>query len=343
MIPPNGLMRISGIRVHDLHKENGVDQLEANRDRLEHVVKVLMTDVFVSLVLPARWPFALGYDGTDFCQSAGSVCSPRRRTTVGRQKSQGATRRRIARPASTGRDRPPPSPRPTPAAGPTRGPRARAGRPLLHGLGAPPEVFVKALNATLPRDVRGSGGPGRCPQSFHATLDASDQALSLRDRQRPRRRPVPTPLQPTTSSSRSTCRRDEPRGGKRWSGRHDFHSFETNWPNRTSSVRTITRINRREPAGRLPSSVEVEADGFLYNMVRSITGTLVLVGLGRRPEGWVAEALAAEDRAAAGPTAPPQGSSSSGSTTAPGRTWTAERDGLPSRRFLDMTLTSMVD
>ena len=53
--------------------------------------------------------------------------------------------------------------------------------------------------------------------------------------------------------------------------------------------------------------IEVEADGFLYNMVRSIVGTLVEVGRGARPECWPAEVLAAVDRRAAGPTAPPQG------------------------------------
>ena len=42
-------------------------------------------------------------------------------------------------------------------------------------------------------------------------------------------------------------------------------------------------------------------------MVRIIAGTLVEVGRGKRPEAWVAEALAACNRAAAGPTAPPQG------------------------------------
>ena len=53
--------------------------------------------------------------------------------------------------------------------------------------------------------------------------------------------------------------------------------------------------------------VDVEADGFLYNMVRTIAGTLILVGLGRWPESRVGEALRAEDRREAGPTAPPQG------------------------------------
>ena len=54
-------------------------------------------------------------------------------------------------------------------------------------------------------------------------------------------------------------------------------------------------------------TIEIEADGFLYNMVRSIAGTLVWVGNGKHPAEWVAEVLKAENRIEAGPTAPPQG------------------------------------
>ena len=54
-------------------------------------------------------------------------------------------------------------------------------------------------------------------------------------------------------------------------------------------------------------TLEIEANGFLYNMVRCIVGTLVLVGWGKRPESWVAEVLAAHDRHVAGPTAPAKG------------------------------------
>ncbi len=54
-------------------------------------------------------------------------------------------------------------------------------------------------------------------------------------------------------------------------------------------------------------TIEIEADGFLYNMVRAIVGTLVEVGRGERPESWPAEVLAACDRRAAGMTAPAQG------------------------------------
>ena len=51
----------------------------------------------------------------------------------------------------------------------------------------------------------------------------------------------------------------------------------------------------------------MEADGFLYNMVRAIAGTLINVGRGYWPEAQVAEILHAEDRTQAGPTAPAWG------------------------------------
>src|SRR5262249_44349903 len=95
------------------------------------------------------------------------------------------------------------------------------------------------------------------------------------------------------------------RAGQSLVGRHDFRSFETDWPNRTSSVRTIHELTVDRHGDFV--NIEVEADGFLYNMVRSITGTLMLVGSGKRPEPWVADVLAAENRVEAGPTAPARG------------------------------------
>jgi tRNA pseudouridine38-40 synthase len=164
------------------------------------------------------------------------------------------------------------------------------------------EVFVKALNATLPHDVRVLDAR-EMPQAFHATLDAR----SKRYRYEIDNRPIADPFKRRYSwhvYHRLNVQAMD-RAARALLGRHDFHSFETHWPNRTSSVRTILdlAVAREGDAIR----VEIEADGFLYNMVRAITGTLVLVGAGKRPESWVAEALAAEDRAAAGPTAPPQG------------------------------------
>jgi tRNA pseudouridine38-40 synthase len=165
-----------------------------------------------------------------------------------------------------------------------------------------PEVFVKALNALLPRDVRVRGA-WEMPQAFHATLDARAKLYRyVIDNQ-----PIADPFQ-TRYSYHVYQRLDVAAmnaAAEALKGRHDFHSFETSWPNRTSSVRTVTHI----AVNRMNDFVwiDVEADGFLYNMVRAISGTLILVGSGRWPCGRVAEVLKAEDRRAAGPTAPPQG------------------------------------
>lgn len=115
-------------------------------------------------------------------------------------------------------------------------------------------------------------------------------------------------------------------------GTHDFSSFESRGAERKTSVRTIfeLRVERGRAGHNLPSpcgrgaggegeneqgragpcnsiTIEIEADGFLYNMVRAIVGTLVEVGRGERPESWPGEVLAAMDRRVAGPTAPPEG------------------------------------
>lgn len=91
-------------------------------------------------------------------------------------------------------------------------------------------------------------------------------------------------------------------------GTHDFRSFETQWPNRDSSVRTVREIAIERRTDH-PSLIdfEIEADGFLYNMVRAIVGTLVEVGRGARSIDWPTAVLAAQDRSQAGATAPAQG------------------------------------
>jgi tRNA pseudouridine38-40 synthase len=108
-------------------------------------------------------------------------------------------------------------------------------------------------------------------------------------------------------------------------GKHNFTSFESSGAKRKTSIRTIFSLNVRRgrageggavlhPAPPLTSTssqdwitLDIIADGFLYNMVRSILGTLVEVGRGAQSKGWPAEVLLAADRRRAGPTAPPQG------------------------------------
>lgn len=165
-----------------------------------------------------------------------------------------------------------------------------------------PKIFVKALNAILPHDVRVLDACD-VPQAFHATFDAKAKRYRyLIDNGR-----IADPFghRYRWHLHRKLDADAMHRAAQHLKGRHDFHSFETHWPNRMSSVRTITDIQVRRLGDLV--EIEVEADGFLYNMVRAITGTLILVGPGRWPESKVAEVLAAEDRAEAGATAPPQG------------------------------------
>ncbi len=88
-------------------------------------------------------------------------------------------------------------------------------------------------------------------------------------------------------------------------GRHDFRSFESEWPNRLSSFRTIfsVTVTRHEETVR----IEIEADGFLYNMMRAIAGTLYQIGRGYWPVSKMREVIEIQDRREAGITAPPQG------------------------------------
>ncbi|MFO7904761.1 MAG: tRNA pseudouridine(38-40) synthase TruA [Planctomycetota bacterium] len=92
-------------------------------------------------------------------------------------------------------------------------------------------------------------------------------------------------------------------------GRHDFRSFQASGSPRQSSIRTISTLDVARTKHEFAQSImiEIEADGFLYNMVRNIVGSLVLVGRGRETVEWVGRVLAAGDRAQAGPTAPARG------------------------------------
>jgi tRNA pseudouridine38-40 synthase len=93
-------------------------------------------------------------------------------------------------------------------------------------------------------------------------------------------------------------------GAAHLTGEHDFRAFAA----AGSEDRTIRRITRLEiePQGELVR-LEVRADGFLRHMVRTIVGTLVECGTGRRAAGELPAILAGRDRAAAGATAPAAG------------------------------------
>jgi len=98
-------------------------------------------------------------------------------------------------------------------------------------------------------------------------------------------------------------------GAAHLTGLHDFTTFRASLCQARSPVRTLDEIVIEEQP--VPGGTEIRlhlrARSFLHNQVRSITGTLERVGAGAWEPGRVARALAARDRAACGPVAPPQG------------------------------------
>jgi len=98
-------------------------------------------------------------------------------------------------------------------------------------------------------------------------------------------------------------------------GRHDFRSFCASGSGAKDTIRRIKKlVIKRIPANcQLPTTsskdrslvvIDIEADGFLYNMVRNIAGTLIEIGRGRFPKGSLRRILEAKDRKAAGPALP---------------------------------------
>jgi tRNA pseudouridine38-40 synthase len=88
-------------------------------------------------------------------------------------------------------------------------------------------------------------------------------------------------------------------------GRHDFTSFRAAACQAKSPLRTLDRLDVRRDGELI--EIVTEARSFLHHQVRNMVGTLKLVGDGSWPVERVASALAAHDRAAAGPTAPAEG------------------------------------
>ena len=89
-------------------------------------------------------------------------------------------------------------------------------------------------------------------------------------------------------------------------GEHDFKSFCGNSRMKKSTVRTIESIGF-EPTGDTGLHIRYTGNGFLQQMVRILTGTLIEVGSGKKRPDEMREILEAKDRQAAGFTAPAQG------------------------------------
>lgn len=167
-------------------------------------------------------------------------------------------------------------------------------------------VLQRALNANLPDDIRVLQVT-EALSGFHAIRDA----VSKRYRYVIQDGGVPDVFARRYCWHLPTKLDDEAMGmaASRLVGKHDFASFQAAGSERATTVRTIHEFTvgrRRSPLAE-QTVIEVSADGFLYNMVRNLVGTLVDVGRGVQSPDWPVQVLAARDRKQAGATAPARG------------------------------------
>jgi tRNA pseudouridine38-40 synthase len=141
------------------------------------------------------------------------------------------------------------------------------------------------------------------PEGFHARFSATERVYRYRILVRPAHPAlergrvwwVPAPLDSDAMSEAASL----------LVGRHDFTSFRSTMCQAESPLKTLDALVVRRNGAEI--RIEAHARSFLHNQVRIIAGTLKRVGEGKWTPADVAAALAARDRARAGPTAPPQG------------------------------------
>ncbi len=166
-----------------------------------------------------------------------------------------------------------------------------------------PFRLMEALNARLrPAPIAVIACEAK-PEDWHARFSCIGRSYLYRIRNR--RAPLTLERGRAWQVARPLDAEAMRRAARALVGRHDFTTFRSAHCQAQSPVKTLDRLDvRREGDAVL---IEAEARSFLHHQVRSMVGTLALVGLGQWREEQVAEALAARDRAALGLNAPAEG------------------------------------
>jgi tRNA pseudouridine38-40 synthase len=172
----------------------------------------------------------------------------------------------------------------------------------------PADKYAYALNTVLPAGAVCVKSFEADPQ-FHARFSAKGKEYSylILNRRQPsalyrhRAWHVPLPLDVDVMRDAAGL----------FVGEHDFRAFMSTGSPVKSTIRSVTRLDIEEINLYTPPCpfvrISIEGNGFLYNMVRIVTGTLVYAGQGRLNLDDVKHALCSGDRRAAGKTAPPHG------------------------------------
>lgn len=164
------------------------------------------------------------------------------------------------------------------------------------------EKFVTEVNGYLPQDIRILEAKP-VDERFHARLSAVSKTYAY---------VIDNGIVADVFARRYAWRVEEvlnveamKQAAKLLTGTHDYKSFCGNKHFKKSSVRTVTEILVEEQEGKIV--LEFTGDGFLQNMVRILTGTLVEAGLGVREVSSMTDILEGKNRELAGRMAPPEG------------------------------------
>ena len=169
----------------------------------------------------------------------------------------------------------------------------------------PVQRIPLALNARLPMDVRALAAQ-QVPDDFHARYAAHTKTYLYRIHNHP----IDSPFDEKyyTRVPRRLDVDAMQRAAEQFVGKHDFLALCAAGSSAAAhgdTVRTITDCHVTRKGDEV--GIEVTADGYLYNMVRILAGTLCEVGAGRMQPDAIPGILASRDRSQAGPTLPAKG------------------------------------
>ena len=151
----------------------------------------------------------------------------------------------------------------------------------------PQERFKDALNSRLPGDIVVLDST-EVPENFHSRYDCIGKTYNY------------------SYHYKGALNIDAVKSTFEFiTGTHDFTSFRNLGSSVKTSVRTVTDLSIEKNEDII--KIFISADGFLYNMVRIIVGTLIEVGNSKIHPQIVKEIIEAKDRSLAGPSVPPQG------------------------------------
>lgn len=164
--------------------------------------------------------------------------------------------------------------------------------------------FLKELNHYLPKDIRVLTIT-ECSLRFHSRLNACSKTYQYRIDTSPygnlflrnTSHHIPTPLNLENMK----------KGAALLLGTHDFKSFCSNKRIKKSTIRSLYSILIEQDEAEQLLTITFHGNGFLYNMVRILSGTLIEIGLGLRSPEEIPLIIDAKDRGFAGHTAPAKG------------------------------------